>query len=271
MQHSNRDRTLLEAETSKRPRISSARSRVEQLVSARAPVALFLDIDGTLLDVALTPSAVHVPPDLSELLAGISAGLSGAFAIVTGRPIREADRLLKPLKFSAAGVHGAEMRLTANGDIVSLTSSFDAALTADLKSVAQGMPGIVVEDKGAGIALHYRLAPELQSSLLLALEALVPKYPGQFAICEGRKVVEVLPVGLSKGWALRQLAALPEFIDRTPVMIGDDVADLDAFRVAEDMGGYGLKVAGENFSSAEASFRGPSEVLDWLKLFRAGL
>jgi trehalose 6-phosphate phosphatase len=270
MQQSNRDRALLEARTSKRPPGSSVRGRVEQLVASRVSVALFLDVDGPLLDVALTPSTVHVPLDVSALLASVSAGLFGAIAIVTGRPIREADRLLKPLKFAAAGVHGAEMRLTANGEIVSLTPYFDAGLAADLKLIAQDLPGIVMEDKGAGIALHYRSAPELHSSLLNALEALIPKYHGQFEICQGRKVVEVLPVGVSKGWALRQLATLPEFVHRTPVMIGDDVSDLEAFRAAEDLGGYGLKVAGENFSSAEASFRGPSEVLDWLKLFRAG-
>ena len=84
-------------------------------------------------------------------------------------------------------------------------------------------------------------------------------------------VVEVLPVGFTKGRALRQLAALPQFADRIPIMVGDDIADIDAFRAAEDMGGFGLKVAGENFTDAEASFRAPDEVLSWLKLFQAGL
>ena len=90
-------------------------------------------------------------------------------------------------------------------------------------------------------------------------------------VCEGRKVVEVLPIGFSKGRALRKLAALPKFANRVPIMIGDDIADVDAFRAAEEMGGYGLKVAGENFSNAEASFRGPSEVVSWLKTFSDGL
>lgn len=250
---------------------TEARRRVEQLVGAGTPIALFLDIDGTLLDVALTPSTVRVPPELSKLLENISQRLSGALAIITGRPIAQADRLLSPLQFVAAGVHGAEMRLHATGSTISLSPSFEPDLTADLKATAENMPGIVMEDKGAGIAMHYRLAPELHKGLKMALENLREKYPGQFMVCEGRKVIEVLPVGFSKGRALRQLAALPEFANRVPVMIGDDIADVDAFRVAEDIGGHGLKVAGENFSHDEASFRGPAEVLDWLRLLESGL
>jgi len=271
MQDLKTDTSLQDAALSRTKRAASPRSGVEQLLAARAPVALFLDIDGTLLDVALTPSTVRVPPELSGLLSAISARLSGALAIVTGRRIREADRLLRPFKFAAAGVHGTEMRISASGSIEMLTPSFAPKMTEDVKSLVEGMPGIVMEDKGAGIALHYRLAPMLHSSLLTALENLGAKYPGQFMVAEGRKVVEVLPIGFSKGRALRQLAALPQFADRIPIMVGDDIADIDAFRAAEDMGGFGLKVAGENFTDAEASFRGPDEVLSWLKLFQTDL
>jgi trehalose 6-phosphate phosphatase len=262
---------LLQTEFSKADRATAVLSRVEGLVAARSPMALFLDIDGTLLDVALTPSTVHVPPGLAELLTSISTRLSGALAIVTGRSIAEADRLLQPWQSVAAGVHGAEMRVSASGPIRSLTPSFDPRLTADIKAAAESIPGTVFEDKGTGIALHYRLAPEVKEPLLETLETLVPKYPGQFMIVGGRKVFEILPIGFSKGRALRQLVALPEFANRVPLMIGDDIADVEAFRVAEDMGGYGLKVAGENFTAAEASFHGPAEVLRWLQVFRDNL
>jgi len=248
---------------------TSPRRRVEQLLIDRTPIGLFLDIDGTLLDMALTPSTVHVPPGLPELLGIVAIRLSGALAIVTGRPIAEADELLKPMKFVAAGVHGAEMRTIASGEITPLTSSFSPAFLSDIQTAAISLPGIVMENKGAGIALHYRLAPELRDSLLIALEALIPKYPGQFAICEGRKVIEILPIGFSKGRALRKLASLPDFADRIPVMIGDDIADLGAFRAAESLGGYGLKVTGEKFTKTEAVFDGPADVLDWLTALRA--
>jgi len=157
------------------------------------------------------------------------------------------------------------MRYSDNGKIETLTPKFSPMLTADIKKIAADLSGVVYEDKGSGIALHYRIAPELQSSLMTMIEALVPKYPNQFSICEGRKVVEVLPIGFSKGRALRTLAALPQFANRIPIMIGDDIADVDAFRAAEALGGYGLKVAGENFSEAESAFQGPAEVLDWLQ------
>jgi trehalose 6-phosphate phosphatase len=246
-------------------RAIAARKTVEHLIFAGEPVALFLDVDGTLLDVALTPSTVHVPANLPQLLNVIAERLQGALAIVTGRPLDEVDRLLHPAKFVAAGVHGGQMRFCDKGKIETLTPKFDASLTADIKKIAEDLPGIVYEDKGSGVALHYRLAPELQSSLLMSLEALVRKYPDQFSICEGRKVVEILPIGFSKGRALQKLALLREFENRIPVMVGDDIADVGAFRTAEDLGGYGLKVAGENFSEAESSFQGPAEVLDWLQ------
>lgn len=268
MQELKKDNALHGTGTSQLDQATSARRHVERLLLDRTPIGLFLDIDGTLLDVALTPSTVHVPPGLAELLGTLATHLSGALAIVTGRSIAEADELLKPMKFVAAGVHGAEMRTTATGEIKLLSPSFNPALLSDIRAVAVSMPGVVTEDKGTGIALHYRLAPELRDSLLITLEALIPKYPGQFTVCEGRKVVEILPVGFSKGRALRKLASLPDFADRIPLMIGDDIADLDAFRAAEELGGYGLKVAGENFSEKEASFIGPADVLKWLENLR---
>jgi trehalose 6-phosphate phosphatase len=263
--HNLKNETVSHATEASRPSPSmSARNRVEQLLRKRTPIALFLDIDGTLLEMALTPTTVRVPPGLAELLGVVATRLSGAMAIVTGRPIAEADELLQPVKFIAAGVHGAEMRTTVAGRIEPLTPSFRPELLHDIRTAAVSMPGIVTEDKGTGIAMHYRLAPELRDSLLMTLQSLVPKYPNQFAILEGRKVVEILPVGFSKGRALRTLAGLPQFANRIPVMIGDDITDVSAFSAAEDLGGYGLRVAGEHFSEKDAAFSGPKDVLVWL-------
>ncbi len=250
-------------------RAVATREIVERLIARDEPVALFLDIDGTLLDVALTPSSVHVPPNLSDVLDALSKRLHGALAIVTGRPLQEADRLLHPARVVGGGVHGGEMRFSDNGIIETLTPKFSHSLIVDVKRIAEDLPGIVYEDKGSGIALHYRLAPELHRALMARIEMLAPMYPNQFSICEGRKVVELLPIGFSKGRALRKLASLPAFANKLPVMIGDDIADVDAFRAAEELGGYGLKVAGENFSEAESAFQSPSEVLAWLQKFSA--
>jgi trehalose 6-phosphate phosphatase len=271
MQKLKENDTLHGLARSQREQAESARAAVEKLFAEQSPLALYLDIDGTLLDMALTPSTVHVPPDLADMLARTTERLSGALAIVTGRPIAEADQLLKPLKFAAAGVHGAEMRTTATGEIASLTPAFNPALLNDLRTIAEAMPGIVTENKGAGIAMHYRLVPDLREPLLATVEALLPKYPGQFAICGGRKVIEILPVGFSKGVALHKLAGLSQFKNRIPVMIGDDIADMEAFRAAESLGGVGLKVAGENFTKAEASFGGAPDVRSWLRKLNGDL
>jgi trehalose 6-phosphate phosphatase len=252
-------------ESDPRQRAMSSRRSVERLVASGEPVALFLDIDGTLLDVALTPSTVHVPPVLPDLLDAVSVRLAGALAIITGRPLAEADHLLKPSKFVGAGVHGAQMRLAPDGDIESLAPSFSPPLKDEIKKIVHNLPGVVFEDKGSGIALHYRLVPDMQESLVLLLEALLPLYPNEFKITGGRKVIELLPVESSKGRALRKLATLPPFANKTPVMIGDDVSDVAAFQAAEDLEGFGLKVAGENFPNEESSFHGPGDVIEWLK------
>jgi trehalose 6-phosphate phosphatase len=271
MQQLKDNDTLRTLDRSQREQAQSARAAVEKLFAERSPIALYLDIDGTLLDMALTPSMVHVPPDLANLLTRTSERLSGALAIVTGRPIAEADKLLNPLRFAAAGVHGAEIRTTATGKIASVAPALDPELLNDLRAIGEAMPGIVTEDKGTGIAMHYRLVPNLREPLLETIEALIPKYPGQFTLCGGRKIIEILPVGMSKGVALRKLAGLSQFTDRIPVMIGDDLADIEAFRAAEALGGFGLKVAGENFTRSESSFNGPADVRAWLAKLNADL
>ena len=125
MQHLRVEQT--DTSISPRERAAALRANVEKLVSSEEPVAIFLDIDGTLLDVALTPSTVHVPPVLPDLISSLSQRLAGAVAIITGRPLMEADRLLSPSKFIGAGVHGGQMRLAADGEIETLTPSFDPA------------------------------------------------------------------------------------------------------------------------------------------------
>lgn len=238
---------------------------IERLVADGHPIALYLDIDGTLLDVALTPSSVHIPPQLAGLLTSLAAALDGALAIVTGRRIEDADGLLAPFRSTAAGVHGAQMRRDAHEEITRLSPGLDEEIVTRIGHIVERIPGIMLENKGAGVTLHYRRAPERKPDLLQALNELLPHHGERFTICGGRKVVEVLPVGYSKGRALRHLAELAPFAGRTPVMIGDDVSDESAFAAARDLRGYGFKVAGENFSSEEAQFGSPREVLAWLE------
>ena len=265
------DKALPGDELPRTARAASQRSDVEQLLISQAPVALYLDIDGTLLDVALTPSTVHVPPELPGILSATSVRLSGAIAIVTGRPIVEADHLLKPIKFAAAGVHGAEMRMSPTGKVVSLTPSFSPVLIEEIKAIAKALPGIVMEDKGAGIALHYRLYRSCRGPCCRRSRLSYPDTLDNSWFARAARSSRFSRSAFRRGAPSGNLRRCRKFANRVPIMIGDDIADVDAFRAAEEMGGYGLKVAGENFSNAEASFRGPSEVVSWLKTFSDGL
>jgi trehalose 6-phosphate phosphatase len=229
-----------------------------------AASALFLDLDGTLVDIAPTPDGVRVPEDLSGLLADLTRRLGGALAIVTGRPIHDVDRFLAPLAPVAAGVHGAEIRTSCRGEIRLSAEPIDAAVVTAVQQMAAAEAGAVVEIKRVSIAVHYRLAPAAEPRIEAALQRILHAGPDHLILCRGRKVFEVVPAHVSKGAALETLLALPAFRGRRPVMIGDDISDQSAFAAAARLGGCGLKVAGEHFGGAEAFFSGPAEVRAWL-------
>jgi trehalose 6-phosphate phosphatase len=226
--------------------------------------ALFLDVDGTLLDIAATPTEVVVPPQLARLLARIGNGLDGALAILTGRQLAEIDALLAPLKLVGGGVHGAELRTAAGESIVRVAMSLPGSLVDQALEIANDMGGIIAEPKGAGLALHYRQAPELKAVLEARLRLLLSRYADGLVLCPGRKLFEIIPAGHSKGTALETLSKLPTFAGRLPVMIGDDVGDMPALAEAGRLGGFGLRVAGEQFAASSADLHGPSSVLGWL-------
>lgn len=225
--------------------------------------ALFLDIDGTLLEMAPTPDAVVVPPDVVQLLSGLVKKFDGAVALSTGRLVSEADRLFAPLKLTACGVHGTEVRKTIGGETLMLVPPVPPALADACSRLAHIAPGILVEQKSAGLAVHYRKAPEAQATLERELE-LILRHHEDYGVRSGRRVLEVVPKGYSKGTALAWLMRLHPFQGRHPIMIGDDVGDQPALLAAERRGGFGLKVAGERFSLAEADFASVREVRSWL-------
>jgi trehalose 6-phosphate phosphatase len=226
--------------------------------------ALFLDFDGTLIDIAQTPDGVIIPNDLVALLDNLTYRLDGALAIVTGRPIADIDRFLAPLTPVAAGIHGAELRTACHGEIELGGEPIDATVVDAVRRLAKTEVGIVVETKRVSIAVHYRLAPFAMPRIEASLRRILDDGPVHLILCPGRKVFEILPRHVSKGAALETLLALPAFRGRQPVMIGDDVSDQSAFEAACRHGGLGLKVAGEHFGGAEADLGGPAEVRAWL-------
>jgi trehalose 6-phosphate phosphatase len=233
------------------------------LVANLSGCALFLDFDGTLVDIAPFPSRVRVPSNLVPLLDRLTSGLGGALAILTGRPIIDIDRFLLPLQPVTAGVHGSELRTEANGEVLLTVGGLNPDVAASVGRLQQLDPGVVIESKVYSIAVHYRLAPAVEPQIKTALRAIVTESPDHFILCPGRCVIEVVPRHVSKGAALEAMMHLPAFKGRCPVMIGDDIPDESALAAARKLGGYGLRVGGEHFR-ADAEFEGPAEVRAWL-------
>ncbi len=233
--------------------------------------ALFVDIDGTLLDIAPTPAAVAIPSPLIDTLRKAQTAFSGALAIITGRRIADADRLLHPLKLAAAGVHGGEIRRSPNDPILTMCASIDRAVLDRLNDISRRIPGAFVEPKGLGAAVHYRLSPDKEDEIRAMVLAAIGDSAPKLSVTNGRKVFEILPEGLSKGVAIEELLSHPPFKGRRPVMIGDDAGDIPAFDIARRKGGLGLRVAGEHFSPDLAEFDGPSSVRAWLNQIIARL
>jgi trehalose 6-phosphate phosphatase len=222
--------------------------------------ALFLDLDGTLLDIASAPGQVAVPRELVSILARLSRELGGALALLSGRAIADIDDLLAPLSLPAAGQHGAELRLAPAGSVARLVEPVRPQEWGPrLAALARAQAGVLVEDKGLAIAVHYRAAPAAEPAVRRALEGFAIGQAG-FALKHGKCVCEILPRGCDKGDALRRLMATSPFAQRVPVVLGDDVTDEDAFGAALALGGRALRVG----SAEGATFPGPVAVRAWL-------
>jgi trehalose 6-phosphate phosphatase len=219
--------------------------------------ALFLDLDGTLLDFAPTPDAVTVPPDLVSNLFAASRVLDGAVAIVSGRRLSEIDTLLAPWNGPGAGEHGAIVR-HAGGRIDELGLRIPPNWIKELRRAETGMPGVKVEEKAHSVAVHFRLVPEREKSIYGLANALVASSPTEFEILPANLAIEIRARTATKARAVTQLMAEPPFKGRVPIYIGDDVTDEDGFVAARALGGTGVHV-GRNFKGS------PSEVRNWLR------
>jgi len=242
---------------------ASGAASFERVLTNSAEWALFIDIDGTLLDMASTPDAAVVPPGLVQTLTRLAKMFNGAVALITGRRVSGADRFFAPLELVTSGVHGTEARTVSGGDTAMLAAPVPSGLVQAVNDVARISPGILVEEKGAGVAVHYRNAPESRSAIEAELRRIARRWEN-FALRSGRKVLDLVPKTYSKGTGLRSFMRLPAFHGRRPIMIGDDHGDEPALREAQRLGGIGLRVAGEHFSHDCADFDGAASVRSWL-------
>ena len=205
-------------------------------------IALLLDVDGTLVDIAPTPDAVHVPEDLCRTLEQLLDLTGGALALVSGRPIRDLDKLFSPLLLPAIGGHGAEMRL-GDGAVMSMTAALPDALRRRLAEARHFDPGIVVEDKGYSVALHYRNAAAAEQRLRRHIEAVREEFGGEaLELLPGKALFEVKRSGVDKGAAVGRLLDYAPFAGRKPVFVGDDVTDETVFAALPALGGMGFSV-----------------------------
>jgi trehalose 6-phosphate phosphatase len=232
--------------------------------------ALFLDIDGTLLDLARTPDRVKVPQDLLKALVQLSQALSGAFAFVSGRSLDSIDKLFSPFRPAAIGAHGGEIR-GLDGQVARSRALPDSIREVFI-GLAENIPGLLLEDKKCALALHYRLAPEARPVLTSAMEKHARLFESENVhILHGKAVIEARPLGVDKGTAVTALARQKPFAGRSILFGGDDVTDLDVFRILPDLGGRGFSV-GRHFPGAEHVFESPRAVRQWLtKTAEAGV
>jgi trehalose 6-phosphate phosphatase len=217
--------------------------------------ALFLDFDGTMVDLAPQPDAVHVPEPLIAVLQDLREDLHGAIAVISGRPLAQIDDYLSPLLLPVAGVHGAERR-SADGTIHLLdTHPLDHVEEAAC-ALAARHAGLLVENKRGSLALHYRQRPDLEDLCLAAMQKAVHESPG-LTLLRGKMVAEAKPGGASKGNSIESFLAEPPFAGRIPVFIGDDVTDEVGFSTVQRLGGMGVKV-GEGATAASIRLPDPA-------------
>ncbi len=227
--------------------------------------ALFLDVDGTLLDIAERPDQVAPHEIDSALVEALQRAAGGALALISGRSLAQLDAMFAPLRLPAAGQHGYERR-DVNGarhrhrfPVDTLRPAKDA-----LREFAGRHPGLVMEDKGASVALHYRLAPQLGEAALEAVRRASAPLGGAVQIQGGKMVWELKPAGADKGLAIEEFMREPPFAGRTPVFLGDDVTDEHGFRVVNRLGGHSIKV-GAGHTDARWRLLNPAAARAWLR------
>jgi trehalose 6-phosphate phosphatase len=226
--------------------------------------AVLLDIDGTLLDLAPTPREVWVPPGLAKTLRRLLERTGGALAMVSGRSLNDIDLIFAPDQFPAVGGHGAEMRIRGDSEAVSPAPSMDKELKRRLAAIAKLSPGILLEDKGYSLALHYRLAPHAEKAIYEAVSLIRADLPNApIEVLPGKCVCEIKHAGFNKATGVRELMMHEPFKGRRPFFIGDDVTDESVFAIMPDMDGLAFSV-GRRAQGVAGHFDSPGDVREFL-------
>ncbi len=223
--------------------------------------ALFLDLDGTILDIAPTANDVKVSAQLVKDLKRLHEKLGGALAFISGRTIENIDQLFAPLRFPCSGAHGAEWRLSQNGPVKS-TAMLTDSLREKIASSFADMKDVLVEDKGYTVAVHYRQSPEAAEKIEQILVSLVEKTKMPLTLIRGRKVFELAQLSHDKGQALERLIKTTPFKGRRPVFLGDDITDMSAIGACLKNGGIAARVG--QGKPRQNAFASPEAVRSWI-------
>ncbi len=235
------------------------------LVPHLSATAVLLDIDGTLLDLMPTPREVWVPPGLAKTLNRLHRRTGGALALVSGRSLNDIDLIFAPDQYPAVGGHGAEMRIEAEAEAVAAHAPpLDKELKRRLAAIAKLSPGILLEDKGYSLALHYRLAPHAEKAIYAAVSLIRADLPdAPIEVLPGKQVCEIKHSGFTKASGVRELMSHPPFKGRKPFFIGDDVTDESVFAIMPDLDGIAFSV-GRRARGVAGHFDAPSDVREFL-------
>lgn len=229
-------------------------------------LALFLDVDGTLLEIAPTPDAVVVPDSLKTLLNELSIRLDGALALVSGRTLPVLDKLFSPYQFIAAGVHGCERREPSGCiRLPTVDAGVIAAARDDLSHWVAENQGLLFEDKGYALAVHYRRVPHMETPVRKNMIELVQLMGRQFELQPGKFVFEIRPCGYSKRSAIESYMRQAPFRDRMPVFMGDDLTDEGGFAVVNEMRGLSIRVGDDRPTLAAYQLASVDEAVRWLQ------
>jgi trehalose 6-phosphate phosphatase len=228
-------------------------------------VALFLDVDGTLLEIRNNPFDVSADASLVGLLEACLETLGGAMALISGRSVAEVDRIFAPAVFPVAGAHGAELRIDG-GEIVTVAHEpFPKDALLPVQELAAAHEGLLLEYKRGGVSLHYRRAPELEGECGELVTRVMAEIGNAFRLIAGKMVFEIAPSAYDKGAAIRAFLKKPPFANRLPIFLGDDVTDEDGFLVVNELSGMSIRIGDIERSAARYRLDDVAAVRPWLE------
>ena len=231
-------------------------------------IALFLDIDGTLVEIEDEPRLVKIPENLKRVISLLDECLDGALALVTGRTIRDVDKLFEPLKLPVSGKHGSEHRdklgrRYKSGYNISLKI---AGIIEELDIFTRKNSGIILENKKETIALHYRLNPAIESDVKIFMNNLISNHKN-LEILNGKMVAEIRSKYIHKGTAISKFMSKKPFLGKTPFFFGDDISDEDGFATINSMNGVSISINPRLHSKANFRLESVASVIHWLETF----